>query len=315
MKAITKEAREQQINSIPNIVFLGWVGEYCGAMSKAKLKCKKDGYEWISNINNTINHGKSCPQCMKVRRWTKEERELQINSIDNVSFISWVSEYKNSHSKANVKCLIDGNEWSSKINDLLCLGKGCPLCAGNKRWTRKEREEQIRKQDKIEFLGWNGKFIGAYSRVNLRCVGCNNEWSTVLNHVVNSGTKCPSCCGRGFDLSSNGYLYLLLSDCKTMCKIGIAGDHNQRHRQLRKATPFTFNCVGLKFGIGYDVAKAEKHILGSFDAVSFDSKFDGSTEWRHFTSDIMDLFNGIDYLKNIDCNQYEDKKKTQNMRL
>ncbi|MGL4757655.1 MAG: zinc-ribbon domain-containing protein, partial [Aeromonadaceae bacterium] len=139
----TAEERIAQINALQNISFIRWEAGYKGANSKAVCRCAVDGFEWGVSISNLLNNGRGCPQCSGKRRWTAEERIAQINAKPNITFVRWASPYKNSHTKAFMRCDIDGYEWRAAIDSLLNAGAGCPQCSGVRKWTAEERIAQI----------------------------------------------------------------------------------------------------------------------------------------------------------------------------
>lgn len=127
----TAEERIEQINKIDNLEFVCWVGSYRNASSKAKVRCAIDGFEWSATVHHIVNTGSGCPQCAGNRRWTAEERIEQINKLENIEFVSWVDGYKNTYSKVNLKCTIDGFEWVASVNDIVNGGTGCAKCANH----------------------------------------------------------------------------------------------------------------------------------------------------------------------------------------
>ena len=191
----TAEERIEQINSLENIEFVSWVDGYKGANSKANVRCMKDGFEWAASVGNLVNHGSGCPQCSGKRRWTAEERIEQIKSLENINFISWVDGYKNAFSKANVKCLIDGFEWSASVSSLVNQVCGCPQCSNLRRWTTEERIKQINDIDNIEFVSWVDGYKNAVSMANVKCTVDGFKWRAAVNDLVNKGSGCPQCAG------------------------------------------------------------------------------------------------------------------------
>ena len=125
----TAKERVDQINCLKGVKFIGWIDGYDGVKSKAKVRCSVDNYEWSAAVTDLVNGGYGCPQCSGVRRWTADERIEQINSLENIEFVSWVDGYENNHSKANVKCSVDNFEWRAAVNDIVNRGSGCPRCA------------------------------------------------------------------------------------------------------------------------------------------------------------------------------------------
>lgn len=290
---IPAHIREQQINDLPNISFLRWDGPYRGAVSKAFCRCEIDGYEWSSRAKDLIHNRRGCPQCAGVRRWTADERIVQINAIPNVSFIGWASEgYRNCYSKATVRCSVDGFEWASGVTDLL-NGKGCPQCAGNRRWGEKERIQQINELRNVSFVRWADTYKNQYSKAICRCILDGFEWSASVSHLVTTGTGCPSCAKSGYDQTKAGTLYVLRSVCGTMVKIGISNNYVRRHRELKHGTPFDWACTELIHGGGSVIAELEKELHSKTEPVQFAEKFDGHTEWRKWAPEIPKLIQEI----------------------
>ena len=124
----TAEEKIEQINKLEGIEFVSWVDGYKNQHSKANVKCSVDMFGWVASANSLAN-GYGCPQCAGNRRWTADERVEQINKLENIEFVSWVDGYKGAHSKANVKCEIDGFEWVPSVSNLVSNGRGCPKCA------------------------------------------------------------------------------------------------------------------------------------------------------------------------------------------
>ena len=125
----TAEERIDQINKLENIEFVSWDDGYKNGNSRANVKCKIDGFAWLTNVGNLVNHGKGCHQCANHRRWTSEERIEQINSLDSIEFVSWIGKYKTCESIAKVRCNVDGFEWIATVNNIVNVGNGCPKCA------------------------------------------------------------------------------------------------------------------------------------------------------------------------------------------
>ena len=126
---VSASERIEQIDNLPNITFVKWCGEYRNKKSKAVCRCDIDGFEWSVSVDDLINRGRGCPQCVGLRRWTASERVDQIDALPNINFVRWDGRFQGSRSKAVCRCDIDGFEWSVTVGSLLSLGTGCPNCA------------------------------------------------------------------------------------------------------------------------------------------------------------------------------------------
>ena len=219
----------------------------------------------------------------------------QINNLPNITFVRWVDSYTSARSKAVVKCSIDGNEWSAEVNKLVNSGRGCPVCRCPPNWTEHDRINQIN-TDSVKFVGWVSSYETAYSRAWCECSSCGTKWSATVNNLVNHGRGCPKCAKYGYNPSKPGTLYALRSECGTMVKIGIANNLKQRHRILKRKTPFQFECVELCHGDGSLIATLEKVLHDLMKPVNFDRPFDGSTEWREWDDRLpmwFDFYRGV----------------------
>lgn len=282
----TELERIEQINKMENIRFVSWLDGYKNAFSKANVRCLNDGFEWSAQVNCLINHARGCPQCSNLRRWTDEDRIKQINDIDNIEFVSWVGEYKNHRSKANIRCTIDNFEWSAEVSSLINGGRGCPNCSRKRRWTAEERIEHINKLENIEFISWLDGYKDACSKANVKCEIDGFEWTASVSNLVNKGSGCPKCSRHGFNQAKTGYLYALRSECGMYVKVGISNKPNARHAQLEKRTPFKFNLVEQFSGDGTKIAELEKHFHKKYEIAGFNG-FDGATEWLACSDELL----------------------------
>lgn len=276
----TEAQRIAQINNLPNITFTRWGTTYKNAHSNVIVRCTVDGHEWRTTITQLMDRGSGCPKCAGVYRWSADERILQINAQPNIVFIRWRDGYKNAFSRAVCRCTIDGFEWAASISDIVSGGTGCPQCAGMRRWTAEERVEQINAKPNVTFVRWVGSYKTAHSKALCKCDVDGVEWVASVSSLLHGGSGCPRCAEYGFNPSKPGTLYILRSDCGSLVKIGISNDHEKRHRDLKRATPFDWSCIELLHGNGEAIADMEKELHSITEQATFSQPFDGFTEWR-----------------------------------
>lgn len=280
-KKLSKQEWEQKISEAGSgrYEFIRWaVDDKFGSNHKCVVRCVMDGFEWSSIVRNLVNNGYGCPQCSGVRRWTAEERIRQINEIKNIKFDSWVDGYNGKESKANVRCEIDGFVWAASVNHLVSNGRGCPQCAGKRRWTSEERISHINELKNIEFISWCGVYKNQKSKANVKCTVDGLEWSAAVYSLVSQGSGCPRCAKYGYQIDKKGYLYALRSECGQYLKIGISNNPTQRYGRLKLATPFKFNIVEQIRGDGSKIAELEKYFHSKYERAGF-TGFSGCTEW------------------------------------
>ena len=203
-KRIPAHVREQQISDLPNITFVRWQdGEYRSNKSKALCRCTVDGHEWNASVNQLLTGGTGCPHCAGKRaanvhackyRKPREKCEQEINDLPSIHFVRWLDgEYANNKSRAVVRCEQD-HEWDARVVNLFS-GKGCPECAGKRRWTADERIAQINALNGIRFTRWDGVHCGKKSKAVVQCAIDGYEWSASMDSLLNNGSGCPQCAG------------------------------------------------------------------------------------------------------------------------
>lgn len=293
-KRLSKEVWERRVNDAGagRYEFVRWSvdGEF-GAGKKCVVRCAKDGFAWESKVNNLVNRGQGCPQCSGKRRWTADERIEQINKLENIEFISLVDPYKNKKSKSNVRCTLDGYEWSVIVSNLVNDERGCPECARrareitgcNRRLPQESYIERLPRE--FKFIKWHGKYKGSKGLMILSCVN-GHIWKVKASKVIHGTQGCPSCASSGYNPSKTGTLYALRSECGMYVKIGISNDPKRRHSELEKRTPFKFNIVEQFEGGGAKIAELEKYFHGKYERAGF-TGFDGCTEWLACTPQLL----------------------------
>lgn len=127
-----------------------------------------------------------------MKRISEETRVQQINALPNISFVRWADDYVNNKSKAICRCDIDGYEWRANAKSLIDLSTGCPQCAGRRRWTAKDRIEQLNELPNISFVRWPSEYLGASSKATVQCRIDGFEWSATINSLL-KGHGCQQC--------------------------------------------------------------------------------------------------------------------------
>lgn len=293
MKLIPEEIRINQVNSLQNLEFLRWNGAFNGVHSKLICLCASCGYEWKTTLHMLLHRGSKCPQCSGLRRWTAKERELQINSTENIKFVKWEENKAGAHSKATVRCEIDGFEWQASVNSIVNRGTGCPQCGGVRKWTKEDRIEQINSIDGIGLNKIIGRFVGDKTKIICDCHSCGISWQTSICSVVSHSSRCPSCACYGYKKSKDAVLYALLSECKSYVKVGISNDCKTRLATLKRRTPFSWDCIHKIKTSGSMAYNLESMLHDKYERAEFNGKFDGYTEWLVCTPDLLEEIRSI----------------------
>lgn len=269
--------------------FIGWCDESKTMKSRVTVECK-EGHRWDVSAGQIIE-GSGCPRCNILNKTRPEKDVIDALNKGPVTFVSWHGEYVGVASKATMKCEF-GHTWVATAGNVL-NGKGCGECATKKRSEgqrkpQKQREKELSSTG-YEFVGWVGGYRNNISLARMRCQE-GHEWEARVNSLL-SGSGCSVCHSGGYNPKIEGSLYLLRSEDGTMCKIGISNRHTSRLDELRKRTPFKWNCVEvLHSRYGGLIAQLERMILSETDRVAHLEKFDGHTEWRVWDPRVIDWF-------------------------
>lgn len=299
-KRISQETRERQISDLCNgtqYSFVKWCDKYINCRSKFICRCESHG-EWVVAVDNFMK-GSRCPTCAGVKRWTSDERELQISELCNntqYSFKNWVATYSGKDSNFICHCESHG-DYITSVHSFINLGHRCQMCSGYKssirrRTSKENRESKIKNLmtgTPYSFIGWNGEYKNRNSVFNYSC-SFHGRCSVSVTKFINDGVRCPSCANKGYNISLSGVLYALRSEDGLVVKVGISNVVNKRLTQLRRSTPFNFETIELlHFEDGSLPPEFEKMFHDKFDNAGL-SGFDGCTEWLKWTPDIQYWF-------------------------
>lgn len=159
--------------------------------SRSVFKCKIDDYEWESTLDAVSHsHSSGCPKCSNVAKITDVDEVNKWLKDNNKKIICEYYAGTTANSLSVFKCLIDGNVWNSKFNNIK-NGKGCPVCSKVKR---------IKKIDEVNlWLNQNNRnircieYCGNVINLSLfKCEICNKSWNSTFNNIKN-GNSCPYC--------------------------------------------------------------------------------------------------------------------------
>ncbi len=93
--------------------------------------------------------------------------------------------YESMASKMSFLCL-KGHKWSSRLREITSAHHGCPHCEGNIRYSH---EEYVDKIEKVEVID---KYINSHTKINHKCLVCDNIWATKPIYLL-TGHGCPAC--------------------------------------------------------------------------------------------------------------------------
>ena len=162
------------------------------------FKIKNSKFNRIGDYINTITPIKfSCKICNKIFiKKPKEFNKLKCSCIDRLNCykeylkdknIVILNTFHNFRVKINHKCLNCDNEFISSPKVVKNSKFGCPYCSG----TKISHNDYIKKLP-IDIM-LIGKYINSYSKIEHKCLKCNNNWFTKPNYILHMYCGCPFC--------------------------------------------------------------------------------------------------------------------------
>jgi len=202
MAKLTLEEVKRRLKQInPMITILS--SEYKNCHTKLECFCEIDQTVWFAPWNTLrANHG--CPQCgfnklANDRKFTLEYVKEKIEEVNpNIRILS--KEYKNSMTKLECECLVDGHIWGATFGHLQ-NGKGCPKCWEKKRIELSQKrkltiEEVVRRISEINPMIkiLSTEYVDCKSHLECECLIDGYTWKADFNHLQ-EGRGCPKCGG------------------------------------------------------------------------------------------------------------------------
>lgn len=221
-----------------------------------------------------------CPcGCSRNPKWSKEQWEVIIKRkalSNNHEFISFLDEVVTQSTKLKLRCNSCGNEWDSCSISNYTKNRGCPSCAkkirANKRststeeWIYRFRATGLFPENQYDFkrLSSTGRTWEVY------CSNCNTVAISDRSNLVAGKVPCQCSSGGGFDVSKDGFFYILEVSAlgNVFIKFGITNFPRRRIVTHSK----TLNAIGGKIlskrifkGKGDVVLKIESELKRELD--------------------------------------------------
>lgn len=161
-------------------------------------KISESGFIRIDNYINTLTVLRfKCKICGKIfKKKPKEFNKLKCNCVvRSDKYKEYIKDKKlllldafsNVRTKIRHKCLICDNIFLSCPKSIKGSIYGCPYCSG----TKISNKDYISKLPKdIQLIG---EYKNSYSRVEHKCLVCDNNWTTKPNYILHMGCGCPFC--------------------------------------------------------------------------------------------------------------------------
>lgn len=170
------------------------IGEYIGANTDIRCKCKKCNNEWEARPTN-LRHGTGCPICSLKN--AKKSHKVFLGEFNFESpQIEIISEYKGRNKHISCKCKKCGYIWHTATPQNLLNGTGCPECG------KKATADAIKKNPKdfaneLYNVNPNIELLEDYQlskiKIQCKCKKCKKTWYANPTDILHNGSGCPYC--------------------------------------------------------------------------------------------------------------------------
>lgn len=229
----------------------------------------------------------------------KLERIKEVSLLKNIHPEDTEICLTSSEEKFNVICGVCNHVWQVDFNYFCNRNRGCPCCAGQKRYTDEEyifRINSIGEYKKFRFYSKTSEDkLRQTSYVRLSCICCENIWESLLTNILSGKYSCPNCARLGFNPLRISHLYLLKisrDDEIIAYKYGITNNFKRRLENLRIYNKdLQISLVGMwGYSDGLICRKHENNLSVRFSKyLSKQDMPDGYTETIN-PSEVYDLF-------------------------
>jgi hypothetical protein len=151
------------------------------------------GNEFYQQPNNHLQ-GKGCSICSGVQKKTNEIFQKESDKIHNNQYLL-LDEYKNNATKVLLRHITCGNEFYQLPTDHINNKCGCPNCNGKEKLTKEIIQERSNEIHNKKYLIL-GDYINIDTKILIKCLVCNNQFSQSPDKHVGSKQGCAKCSNR-----------------------------------------------------------------------------------------------------------------------
>lgn len=254
---------------------------YVNTSTKVTITCRVHG-DFDQRPHDHLR-GIGCQFCgritlSKAQALTTEAFIVKARQIHADKYEYGRTEYVNDRTRIIITCPEHG-DFVQRPNHHT-RGHGCPSCSGCKPHTTETFITMARQAHGERYDYSKSVYVHNKRKVVITCPEHGDFEQLSTSHV--RGIGCPSCADYGYQPHKTGYLYFLLdTDTHSRIKIGISNRPDQRLRELRHATPFEFEPMGIIETYGEIAPQLEKLCHDALPSAGL-TGFDGATEWMKY---------------------------------
>lgn len=175
-----------------------------GNKTKLDLLCLSCSYQWNTcSINSYCSKKYGCPRCNKRVRYTNKSihdiiEYSNLNSTESTLKIIDINEISGNSTRVLVQCKKCSHEWKKEVRHIIANRSSCPICAKNYKFTEENVIQRIYSIKDPEITNIVCTKIPKNPKYNtyldLKCIKCNNEWSTTtISSYIYNNIRCGIC--------------------------------------------------------------------------------------------------------------------------
>jgi hypothetical protein len=163
-----------------------------------KIKCNKDGYEWVTSYYKFIKQDTDCSKCSNRPIIIQQEAYNYVLNICFSKNYTLLEPFIYTNSKKtyiHLKCNKDNYDWYISYDNLM-RGKNCPKCSNTPKITQHLAEITVLNKYVEKNYNLISPFIYTTAKkthIHLKCNKCNHEWHPTYDSLINGNYGCPHC--------------------------------------------------------------------------------------------------------------------------
>lgn len=184
------------------------------------IECMECRHEWEPSYANLKYHGSGCPACAGNVPTTQQEAEQEVKTALDTIGCSLTKGFKFIGANATyleLSCNECTYEYDVVYSSLVYRNSGCARCAGILPLTQEEASERVNEVcERSGYISFPFIYNNQKTRVPLKCMNCEGEWSPTFLNLVANKRGCPNCAKYGFKPDLPAILYYASVDSEAL---------------------------------------------------------------------------------------------------
>ena len=162
---------------------------YINSQTAIRWQCLICNFLWLATPNNILHGHTGCPKCANRLKLTNEIVDERL-SINNRSIVR-LGNIINGCIAIDWKCLKCYHIWSVRPEPVINHNTGCPKCAKTYPLNNIMIDQYL--VDNYIAIQRIENYINMSSKINWKCLKCNNLWLASPSNILHNRSGCPKC--------------------------------------------------------------------------------------------------------------------------